>query len=469
MESIGNYDLVAKIAEGGMGAVYQARSRKTGETVAIKIVPAQTARNQTLMKRFEREFLAAHEIDHPHVVKAIELCQDVPTPFLVMEFVDGESLGQKIDREGRLTEDESKRIIVQVCQGLHRAHKHNLIHRDIKPDNILLTKDGTAKITDLGLVKELGEEELNLTRTGRGLGTPHFMAPEQFRDAKNVDVRCDVYSVGATLYMMVTGQMPFDGSGPLDCWMKKIRNEFPEPRQIVPALSERMNWAIKRAMSAERDRRPANCREFVEDLLGHSTRTSDVGQQTSDVTDLWYLVYRDEENQPHTVKGTTDGIRRALSERLLGDAGNIQAARNKQGPFLPLESYPEYRDLLVAPAPLATKQPTPTARSSPSPRASAPSLSAARQAPPVASGRHGTPSGRASAISGRAGAPGPGQAAPPPAINPYLNADQAAPEYQLPHIKLETRGAAAAEWLMWIMLVVLALATAAAVYVQFFR
>src|SRR5436305_631497 len=186
---------------------------------------------------------------------------------------------------------EAVRAIAQVCQGLHRAHKQGLVHRDVKPDNVMLTRDGVAKLTDLGLVKDAAEE-LNLTRTGRGLGTPHFMAPEQFRDAKNADIRCDVYSVGATMYMMVTGVMPFEGTGPLDCWMKKIRNDFVPPKQLVPELSERTNWAILRAMSAEPDARPSTCREFVEDLLGQSTRAPSAVPAAGERTDLWYLVYR---------------------------------------------------------------------------------------------------------------------------------------------------------------------------------
>src|SRR5205085_12473001 len=146
------------------------------------------------------------------------------------------------------------RLIAQVAQGLHRAHKMNLVHRDIKPDNVMVTPEGTAKLADLGLVKEL-ETDLNLTRTGRGLGTPHFMAPEQFRNAKNADARCDIYSMAATLYMMVTGELPFKSCGPLDAWMKKIQNEITPPRPINPALSERVDWAIRRGMSADPDKR----------------------------------------------------------------------------------------------------------------------------------------------------------------------------------------------------------------------
>src|SRR3954452_23478823 len=173
---IGEYDVLEKIAEGGMGAVFKARSRATGELVAIKVLPPTTARNPVLMKRFEHEYRAAAALDHPHIVRALDFNGAAPTPFLVMEYVDGESLGAKVDREGPMTEDAAIRVIAQVCQGLHRAHKQKLVHRDVKPDNILVTADGTAKLTDLGLVK-MADDELNLTKTGRGLGTPNYMAP----------------------------------------------------------------------------------------------------------------------------------------------------------------------------------------------------------------------------------------------------------------------------------------------------
>jgi len=489
LESIGNYDLEAKIAEGGMGAVYRARNRTTGQIVAIKIVPAHTARNQTLLRRFEREFAAAHNIDHPNVVKAIEFCGKVATPFLVMEYVHGESLGQRIARVGRLSEDEAKHIFVQVCQGLHRAHKHHLVHRDIKPDNVLLTADNVAKITDLGLVKGLGEEELNLTRTGRGLGTPHFMAPEQFRDAKNADVRCDVYSIGATLYMAVTGVMPFEGGGPLDCWMKKISNEFEPPKNIHPQLSDRMNWAILRAMSADPEKRPASCREFVEDLLGKSTRPVSAASQGNETADLWYLTYQDEEEQSHTVKGTTAGIRRALEDHLLGNAENILGSRLKQGPFEPLKSYPEFRDLLVTAAPLPSGT---TSRPSPARSARMTIPGDTKEPTPVSgriSGRVPHPSARMASPSGRM-APSSARMSPPSSrtsfpsgrikiehqttdtpTGPYTPVDDISrfPKYELPDLQGNVGRRDKIEWAMWFMLGILSLATAVAVYYHFFK
>jgi serine/threonine protein kinase len=350
LQQIGDYLILDKIAEGGMGAVYKARHKTSGQVVAIKVIPITTVKNAVLLKRFEQEYRAAAAIDHPHVVRALEFCGTGPAPFLVMEYVDGEALGGKVDRDGPLPEEAAVRIIAQVCQGLHRAHKQKLVHRDVKPDNILVTADGTAKLTDLGLVK-MEDDELNLTKTGRGLGTPNYMAPEQFRDAKNADVRCDIYSLGATLYTLVTGETPFGKVGPLECWLRKQRNELPTPRELNPAISERVSWAVMRAMSGDPAQRPVSCKEFVEDLTGASLRPTAPVPEQPPPADLWYLVYRDEEGETHTVKGTTDGIRKALKEGLLGDASNVRASRSKSGQFLNLPGYPEFRDLVVRAAP----------------------------------------------------------------------------------------------------------------------
>lgn len=351
LEQVGNYELVEKIAEGGMGAIYKARHLQKGEMVAIKIMPNHMANNPVLLRRFEQEFRAASRLNHPNIVSALEYGESPKGPYLVMELVDGESLGTRLDREKKMDFAEAIRLISQVAQGLHRAHKEGLVHRDVKPDNILLGTNGEAKLADLGLVKEV-EADLNLTRTGRGLGTPHFMAPEQFRNAKNADIRCDIYSLGATLYMMVTGELPFRSNGPLDAWMKKINNELIPPRHVNPEIPERVEWAILRAMSADPDRRPVSCREFIEDLTGHSTRRLPAKQSEKKQQDLWYLVYRDETGVTHTVKGTTGAIRRSINDGLLGDGITVRAARSKAGPFELLTSYPEFRDLLVTAAPI---------------------------------------------------------------------------------------------------------------------
>ncbi len=356
LREIGNYELISKIAEGGMGAVYKGRHRTSQSIVAIKIIPAETARNPVLLKRFEQEFRAASLIDHPNVVKAIEYCAVGPQPFLVMEFVEGVSLGERVERDGALPEEFAVHLIAQVCEGLHRAHKQGLIHRDVKPDNILVTPGGIAKLTDLGLVKDI-EGEMNLTRTGKGLGTPHYMAPEQFRNAKNADVRCDIYSLGATLYMMVTGQVPFAKTSPLDCWMKKTKDELPAPRSVAKALSERVDFAIRRAMRSNPAQRPASCREFMEDLTGAPWRAGQNSLAASDSSHrpqpdpnaVWYMVYYDA-GIARTVKGSTETIRKNVLANALGDPSTVLVSRTKAGPFAPLRNTPEFRDLLFGDA-----------------------------------------------------------------------------------------------------------------------
>ncbi len=351
IKSIGRYDIIHKIADGGMGSVYKARSQITGEMVAIKIVPAHMANNQVLVKRFEQEFRAASSLDHENIVRAIDFGYENATPYLVMEYVEGENLGQRIDRQGRISEKEAIKIIAQIAQGLNKAHGQGLIHRDVKPDNILITPEGKAKLADMGLAKET-ETELNLTRTGRGLGTPQFMAPEQFRNAKNADARCDIYSLGATLYMALTGELPFKSCSPLDAWMKKVQNDFPPPRQLASHLSERVDWAIRRAMSADPKQRPNTCREFVEDLMGRSTKKLASPSLAQAQQDVWFIVYEDEFGTTHTVKGSLQAIRRCLKEGRLGEAENVRISKQQTGPFEPLRSQPEFRDLVVAPAAL---------------------------------------------------------------------------------------------------------------------
>jgi serine/threonine protein kinase len=348
LPAIGNYDVLGKIADGGMGSIFKARHRDTGVVVAIKTLPRGTSANSVLLKRFEQEFRAASKLDHPNIVRALEYGESGNSPYMVMEYVEGESLGGRIERQGRMPEDEAIRLITQVARALHSAHKRGMVHRDVKPDNILLTLDGQAKLADLGLVKEI-ETDLNLTQPGKGLGTPHFMAPEQFRNAKNADPRCDVYSLAATLYMMVTGELPFQGTGPLDTWMKKVNNEFAPPRQLVPELSDRMDCAVRRGMHPDPHERPETCREFIEELCGTITRkpVAMTRPRVNPALVMWYLVYKDAQGIPKTVKGVPGAIRRSLRDGMLGDLDNIVGSRKESGPFEPLSSIPEFRDVAV--------------------------------------------------------------------------------------------------------------------------
>lgn len=266
--AIDDYQILDVVGEGAVGTVYKAQHRKTGDIVALKVMAPHLIDNEVLLKRFEQEFSAAKIVQHPNIVRFLAYHGEGELPYLVMEYVDGESLGETVERDGPLSEAKAIQLIVQVCQGLYWAHKQGIIHRDIKPDNIMVTKDGQAKLTDLGLAKDFRTDEQGLTNTGRGLGTPHYMSPEQFRNAKNADLTSDIYGIGATLYTMVTGAVPFEDCGSLEALMRKSHNEVPSPRQLVPTLSERIDRVIRKAMSGNPNDRHPTCKDFARELAG---------------------------------------------------------------------------------------------------------------------------------------------------------------------------------------------------------
>jgi serine/threonine protein kinase len=280
LERVGDYDLVVKIGEGAAGAVYKGRHRSTGQVVAIKIVNQDVLNDAVLLKRFQREFSTTQRLDHPNIVRSFACDLKADPPYLVMEFIDGESLGDIIGRRGALPEAEAIALITQIAGALQEAHEHGIYHRDVKPDNILVAADGKAKLTDLGIAKDL-QTECDLTNAGRGLGTPHFMAPEQLANAKNVDGRCDVYALGATLYMMVTGVIPFFSKGPLlTVFKKKAWNQYTPPRELVSSLSDRVVEVINRAMNAEIAARHPSCADFITHLTGKKPAPRRTGSRT---------------------------------------------------------------------------------------------------------------------------------------------------------------------------------------------
>ena len=265
--SLGKYELLEKIADSGMSSVYRARHRETGEIVAVKASRRQSRVMRCCSNAFGRSSWPRAPCGTLTWCAPSTSAGRREAAYLVMEYVDGEGLWRRIERDGPLPEAEAVRIILQVVQALHAAHARGIIHRDVKPDNILLTADGQAKLADLGLAKDL-EASSELTRTGKGLGTPNFMAPEQFNDAKHAEVLCDVYSAGATLYTALTGELPFQGHAIAGVLRKKFNNELVLPRQLVPGLSERVDWAVRRALRANPAERHASCLEFGNALTG---------------------------------------------------------------------------------------------------------------------------------------------------------------------------------------------------------
>ncbi len=268
LPSLARYEFGEAVGSGGMGTVYRALDRTTGQQVAIKVLRAKMTDDLTAHQRFVQEFRAATQLEHPNIVRALDMGIDGSISYLVYELVEGPDLGDRIRATGKLSETEAVKIITQTAQALHYAHLRQVIHRDVKPDNILLLPDGRAKLTDFGLAKDYNND-LDLTRHASALGTPHFMAPEQFGDAKHVDARCDVYGLGATLYNAVTGKLPFHAKFPLAILARK-EHETLSARSLVPGLSERLDVAIQSAMRVDPDLRPPSCLEFFKLLTARS-------------------------------------------------------------------------------------------------------------------------------------------------------------------------------------------------------
>lgn len=270
--SITRYEFGAPIGTGGAGTVYRALDRETGRQVAIKVLRDKLSEKPAVHQRFAQEFRAATQLEHPNIVRALDMGIDGNTSYLVYELVEGANLGDRIATRKRLPESEAVRIVTQIAQALHYAHLRQVVHRDVKPDNILVLPDGRAKLTDFGLAKDYNND-LDLTRQASGLGTPNFMAPEQFADAKSVGPRSDVYSLAATLYAAVTGLLPFAAKTPFATLVKKER-DIPSARAAVPGLSERLDHAIRNALHPNAKERPRSCMEFFK-LLTSGARFDD--------------------------------------------------------------------------------------------------------------------------------------------------------------------------------------------------
>jgi eukaryotic-like serine/threonine-protein kinase len=268
LAKIGDYRILKVLGTGSGGTVYLGQGLSTGKPVAIKVISGKVLADPVLRLRFAKECRVARKLDHPHIVQVLDFGLDGNTPYLVMEYLDGGSLGQRLDREGRLPEAKAVALISQIGQALQWAHERRLVHRDVKPDNILLHSKDQAKLSDLGLVKNL-DDDVQLTKSLDYLGTPNFMAPEQFNDASNADALCDLYSLGATLYMTVTGELPYRGRNAFavaTVLKKKLGDDLVPPIELVPELSERVNDAILRALKADREQRHASVQEFLEAL-----------------------------------------------------------------------------------------------------------------------------------------------------------------------------------------------------------
>ncbi|MGD0091552.1 MAG: serine/threonine-protein kinase [Planctomycetota bacterium] len=273
LNQIGPYQIVSVLGSGGMAVVYKARDPAADRTVALKVLALRLAADAEFVARFEREVKATSSLSHPHIVASYGAGNDNGRPFLAMEYVEGESLGNLLERQRRVPEQRALELARTIAGALGYAHSQGIIHRDVKPDNVLLGKDGSVKLTDFGLAKLL-RENLRLTQSGIAIGTPHYISPEQVAASRYIDHRADLYGLGALLFHLVTGEVPFDGRNNNEIMLAHLEGKLRDPRALAPQLSGGAAAIIKKLLEKKASDRYDTAAQLIEDidlLLGSGT------------------------------------------------------------------------------------------------------------------------------------------------------------------------------------------------------
>ena len=259
----GRYRLEAKLGSGGMSTVYLARDTTLDRQVAVKVMHREMSEQADQLERFRQEARAVAKLSHPNVVSVIDAGEDGGYPYIVFEYVEGETLKQRINRVGALDPQEALAYAIEVARGLTVAHGRRMVHRDIKPQNVLIDSEGRAKLTDFGISRQL--EQDGMTATGRVLGTTDYVAPEQAM-GRTVDQRSDVYSLGVVLYEMLIGQVPFHADSQVGVAMKHVNEELPDVQQRRPEVSAAAALVVERATAKDPAERYQSVGEMIDDL-----------------------------------------------------------------------------------------------------------------------------------------------------------------------------------------------------------
>lgn len=263
---IPGYRLLSRLGSGAMATVYKGVQEKLNRPVAIKVLAPKLSQNAEYVKLFYKEGQAAAKLNHPNIVQAIDVGEAGGFHYFVMEFVEGHTLYDELAAGKIFTEAEALKIILQVAKALKHAHDQGLIHRDVKPKNIIITPDGTVKLADMGLARAASDLDAAQAEAGRAFGTPYYISPEQIRGEMDIDFRADIYSLGATLYHLVTGRVPFEAPTPVAVMHKHLKEPLVPPDHLNTSLSAGIGEVVEIMMSKDRSRRYASTADLLMDL-----------------------------------------------------------------------------------------------------------------------------------------------------------------------------------------------------------
>ena len=263
---IPGYKILGKLGAGAMAVVYKARQLSLNRTVAIKVLPKRFSENPEYVERFYKEGQAAAKLNHNNIVQAIDVGEAGGYHYFVMEYVEGKTIYDDLSAGKVFTENKALEIIIQVAHALAHAHAKGLIHRDVKPKNIMINSAGVVKLADMGLARATTDIEAAETEKGKAYGTPYYIAPEQIRGEVDIDGRADIYGLGATFYHMVTGRVPFMADDPTDVMRKHLREQLIPPDHINTSLSAGASEVIEVMMAKRKESRYDSADELLADL-----------------------------------------------------------------------------------------------------------------------------------------------------------------------------------------------------------
>jgi serine/threonine-protein kinase len=390
LHTLGEFRIVSLLGEGGMGHVYLGYQEEEKRQYAIKVLSEDLIGSQIALDRFYREARSGSMLNHQNIVRNYAAGEDQATGkhYLVLEYVDGPSAQTLLEEYGRLEVGDAVHIGLDIARALEHVHSRNIVHRDIKPANILLTRSGVAKLADLGLAKRT-DEASHLTANRQGFGTPYYMPYEQAMQARSADARSDIYALGATLYHLVTGEVPFSGANHLEVMEKKGKGYFLPAGSINPKVPAALDAILNKMMALDPRDRYQTASELIVELtrsrlapaipsfvtLDEALKDPIVkkrltaptqptaqdlryhpGERVATKSDVWILRYRDQKGEWCKGRASAQQVReRIMAGRM---PAQVEASAREQGPFRPLKQIAEFRDAWkTVPAPLRAPPP----------------------------------------------------------------------------------------------------------------